>query len=304
MRLPRMLYGSRPLQASSRCMASSPVCGRAMLACSPPPAAASSRSSERRQKKRANSLSGGTQCAATWRPKRWLCPRPNDNNQQRVRGCEIIRMMNGRPSEALRHTVEFGYIIHGIYHPVAYIGHFRPEPIFTWKNLRIYQDGSNETDKFDVERKSCDPGQAQALETWRGSTQCSRATQHHRIWLFSHYSWHLEDELGPTGLIIQSLISATLVRSGSRWYNRILLYVPPKNRFDGREHVLVVLDGSSFGGCTWTRPHSKKRRTLTRSVVWQLSAPCSARSQLMRNTSAHRLYSHRHSQLHTRIACP
>ena len=27
-------------------------------------------------------------------------------------------------------TVEFGYIIHGIYHPVAYIGHFQPEPNF------------------------------------------------------------------------------------------------------------------------------------------------------------------------------
>ena len=65
-----------------------------------------------------------------------------------------------------------------------------------------------------MERKSCDPGQAQALETWDQSTQCSRATQRHRIWLFSQYSRHLEDELGPTGLIIQPLISATLVRSG------------------------------------------------------------------------------------------
>ena len=27
-------------------------------------------------------------------------------------------------------TVESGYIIHGIYHPAAYIGHFRPEPNF------------------------------------------------------------------------------------------------------------------------------------------------------------------------------
>ena len=27
-------------------------------------------------------------------------------------------------------TIEFGYIIHGIYHPAAYIGHFRPEPNF------------------------------------------------------------------------------------------------------------------------------------------------------------------------------
>ena len=27
-------------------------------------------------------------------------------------------------------TVESGYIIHGIYHPAAYIGHFRSEPNF------------------------------------------------------------------------------------------------------------------------------------------------------------------------------
>jgi len=31
---------------------------------------------------------------------------------------------------------------------------------------------------------------------------------------FAQYNWLLEDELGPTGLIIQPLISATLVRSG------------------------------------------------------------------------------------------
>ena len=31
---------------------------------------------------------------------------------------------------ALFGTVEFGYIIHGIYHPAAYLGHFRPEPNF------------------------------------------------------------------------------------------------------------------------------------------------------------------------------
>ena len=44
------------------------------------------------------------------------------------------------------------------------------------------------------------------------------------IWLFSQNSWHLKDELGPTGFIIQLLISATLVRSGGGWHNRILLY--------------------------------------------------------------------------------
>ena len=73
-------------------------------------------------------------------------------------------------------------------------------------------------------KKSCDPGQAQALGTRHKSTQCSRATRHHRIWLFSQYSWHSEAELGPTDFIIQPLISAILVRSGGGWYNRILLY--------------------------------------------------------------------------------
>ena len=29
------------------------------------------------------------------------------------------------------YTVHFGYIIHWIYHPAAYIGHFRPEPNFS-----------------------------------------------------------------------------------------------------------------------------------------------------------------------------
>ena len=32
--------------------------------------------------------------------------------------------------DSLFNTVEFGYIIHGIYHPAANIGHFRPEPNF------------------------------------------------------------------------------------------------------------------------------------------------------------------------------
>ncbi len=32
--------------------------------------------------------------------------------------------------KAIIATVEFGYIIHGIHHPTAYIGHFRPEPNF------------------------------------------------------------------------------------------------------------------------------------------------------------------------------
>ena len=161
-------------------------------------------------------------------------------------------------------TVESGYIIHGIYHPATYIGHFRLEPNFLndktlWichPALRLYrplrgargnicalrpeqiallrhfpwhpqphlfanisdcvsfvQDGSNEKNKFDMERKSCDPGQAQALETWHKPTQCRRATQNHRIWLFSQYSWHLEDELAPIGFYHPAAY-ITLVRSG------------------------------------------------------------------------------------------
>ena len=95
---------------------------------------------------------------------------------------------------------------------IALLRHFpwHPQP-HLFANISdcvsFVQDGSNEKNKFDMERKSCDPGQAQALETWHKSTQCSRATQHHRIWFFSQYSWHLEDELGPTGFIFQSLWS-------------------------------------------------------------------------------------------------
>ena len=141
---------------------------------------------------------------------------------------------------SIGYTVESGDIIHGLYHPALLL--YRPLPevreailarlephkrpkLQVWQpqphlfaNISdcasFVQDGSKEKDKFDMERKSWDPGQAQALETWHKSMQCSRATQHHRIWLFSHYSWHLEDELGPTGFLIQPLISATLVRSG------------------------------------------------------------------------------------------
>ncbi len=92
--------------------------------------------------------------------------------------------------------------------------------------LSFAQDGSNETDKFDVERTSCDAGRAPALETTRHKpTQCSRATRHHRIWLFllntvgiSTTNW------APPVFIIQPLTSATQVRSVGGWYNRILLY--------------------------------------------------------------------------------
>ena len=58
-------------------------------------------------------------------------------------------------------------------------------------------DGSNETDKFDVERKSCDPGLARALETRRKSTQCSRATRHHRIWLLATIQLAFRGRIGP-----------------------------------------------------------------------------------------------------------
>ena len=105
-----------------------------------------------------------------------------------------------------------------------------------------------------MERKSCDPGQAQALETWHKSTQCSRATRHHRIWLFSQYSWHLEDELDPTGFIIQPLISATLVRSGGGWYNQILLYLDKES--------MAVTDPVFFWLLTWRdvcRIHARRQ---------------------------------------------
>ena len=77
-------------------------------------------------------------------------------------------------------------------------------------------DGSNETDKFDMERKKVVIlDKLQLLK--RGTSQCSAAEQLDIIgfgFFFTICSWHLEDELGPTGFIIQPLLSATLVRSG------------------------------------------------------------------------------------------
>ena len=49
-----------------------------------------------------------------------------------------------------------------------------------------------------MERKSCDPGQAQTLKTQVNIVGFGRLAQ---------YSWHFEDELGPTGFIFQSLWS-------------------------------------------------------------------------------------------------
>ena len=52
----------------------------------------------------------------------------------------------------------------------------------------------------------------------QGTSQRSAAEQLDIIGFgcFAQYSWHWEDELDPTGLIIQPLISAILVRSGVR----------------------------------------------------------------------------------------
>ena len=60
-----------------------------------------------------------------------------------------------------------------------------------------------------MERKSCDPGQAQTLKTQVNIVGFGRLAQ---------YSWHFEDELGPTGFIIQLLKSATLVDDITGFY--------------------------------------------------------------------------------------
>ena len=86
--------------------------------------------------------------------------------------------------------------------------------------------GSNETDKFDKDKeKVVILDKLKLLK--HGTNQRSAAEQLNVIGFacFTQYSWHLEDELGPTGFIIQPLISATLVRSGGGWYNRILLHL-------------------------------------------------------------------------------
>ena len=120
--------------------------------------------------------------------------------------------------------------------------------------VSFVQDGSNETDKFDWwKAKSCDPGQGRALETWRKSTQCSRATRRDRICLFSQHSWHLEDELGPIRLIIRPLISATLVRSEGGWYNRIRLHCHCSGMNEERCKLANTHGMSCPGwGCGWT----------------------------------------------------
>ena len=59
------------------------------------------------------------------------------------------------------------------------------------------QDGSDETDKFDVERKSFD-----LLKD--GTSRRSAAEQLDIIGFgcFAQYSWHLDNKLGPTGFIM------------------------------------------------------------------------------------------------------
>ena len=58
------------------------------------------------------------------------------------------------------------------------------------------------------------PGKLELLK--HGTSQRSAAEQLDIIGFgcFAQYSWHLEDELGPIGFIIQPLPSATLVGSG------------------------------------------------------------------------------------------
>ena len=63
------------------------------------------------------------------------------------------------------------------------------------------QDGSNETDKLDMERKVVILDKLKLLK--HGTSQRRAAEQLNIIGFlfFSQYSWHLEDELGPTGYI-------------------------------------------------------------------------------------------------------
>ena len=79
---------------------------------------------------------------------------------------------------------------------------------------------------FDTERKSCDPGQAQALETRHKSTQCSRATRHHRIRLFCTIQSAFRGWIGPRRFDHPAAyISHFGPGPGGGWYNRILLYL-------------------------------------------------------------------------------
>ena len=69
---------------------------------------------------------------------------------------------------------------------------------------------------FDMERKSCDPGHKLELLK-QGTSQGSAAEQLDIIGFgcFAQCSRHLEDEWGPTGLIIEPLISARVFRCKS-----------------------------------------------------------------------------------------
>ena len=87
-----------------------------------------------------------------------------------------------------------------IYHPAVYIDHFRPEPNFyiskpsgyithTCLQTRVIVFPSckmapMKRTSLTWQEKVAIPDEARALETRQKSTQCSRATRHHRIWLF------------------------------------------------------------------------------------------------------------------------
>ena len=129
---------------------------------------------------------------------------------------------------SIGYTVESGDIIHGLYHPALLL--YRPLPEVREAILARLEP--HKRPKLQVWQPQPHLfANISDCASWHKSMQCSRATQHHRIWLFSQYSWHLEDHLGPTGLIIQPLISVTLVRSEVGWYNRILQYLEPIGPF-------------------------------------------------------------------------
>ena len=52
--------------------------------------------------------------------------------------------------------------------------------------VSFVQDGSHETDEFDAERKSCDPGRARARETRHKSTQCQQSNSTSSHWVVFH----------------------------------------------------------------------------------------------------------------------
>ena len=111
-------------------------------------------------------------------------------------------------------TVESGYIIHGYIIQPFILTIFGRNRILHIKTLWIYhphlfantsdcvpfvQDGSNETDKFDVAEKLRSRTKLELLK--HGKSQRSAAERLDIIGFgcFAHYGRHLEDELGTTG---------------------------------------------------------------------------------------------------------